>query len=114
MSGGISIHAVDVVSGRAAVGMSVSLARLAPEPRLIASGRIGLDGTFAGPHVNGAGIVPGEYEVLLDFSSFYAEGPGQPAFLRQVPFRFHLASVDEHVHLPVKFSPWGFALFRGV
>jgi 5-hydroxyisourate hydrolase len=114
MSGGISIHAVDVVSGRPATGMQVSLRRIAPAAALLATGTIGADGTLAGPHVAGEGIVPGEYEVLFAFDSFYPGGMEATAFLRTVPFRFHVLSVDEHVHLPIKLSPWGFALFRGV
>jgi 5-hydroxyisourate hydrolase len=113
MTGGISVHAVDVVSGRPATGMQVTIRRILPEPQLIASGLIGADGTLAGPHVSGEGVIPGEYEVLMAFDSFYAAKPDQPAFLRAVPFRFHIASIEEHVHLPIKLSPWGYALFRG-
>ena len=28
-------------------------------------------------------------------------------------FRFRLTEVAQHVHLPFKFTPWGFSLFRG-
>jgi 5-hydroxyisourate hydrolase len=114
MTGGISIHAVDVVSGRPAIGMEVSLRRMAPDPQLIASGVIGPDGTLAGPHVTGHGIVPGEYEVVFAFDSFYRNPQSESAFLRTVPFRFHILSANEHVHLPIKLSPWGFAMFRGL
>jgi 5-hydroxyisourate hydrolase len=110
MSGGISIHAVDVVSGKPATGMKVSLWRLGTDPGLIISADISEDGTLPGPHVTGEGIDPGVYEVTFNFGRFY----GQPgSFLGQVPFRFHVTSATDHIHLPIKFSPWGFALFRG-
>jgi 5-hydroxyisourate hydrolase len=108
MSGGISIHAVDVVSGKPANGMRVSLRRLEPGPVLIAEGYIAADGTFPGPHA--AQAQSGLYEVILDFGQFY--GAADP-FLGEVPFRFRVVSPTEHIHLPIKFSPWGFALFRG-
>ena len=84
-----------------------------PEPLLIANGVICPDGTLAGPQASGEVIIPGDYEVLMAFDSFYEAKPDQPAFLRAVPFRFHIATTDEHVHLPIKLSPWGYALFRG-
>jgi len=30
-----------------------------------------------------------------------------------VPFRFTVSAPDQHYHLPFKFTPWGFSLFRG-
>ena len=34
-----------------------------------------------------------------------------PSFLDTVPFRFRVGA--GHCHLPLKFTPWGYALFRG-
>jgi 5-hydroxyisourate hydrolase len=110
MSGGISIHAVDVVSGRPAVGMKVVLRRLHPDPQLIVDGVVAADGTLPGSHVVGADIRAGTYEVVFSFAQFYGK---TPCFLEEVPFRFNVTSGNEHVHLPIKFSPWGFSLFRG-
>jgi 5-hydroxyisourate hydrolase len=36
-----------------------------------------------------------------------------PPFLDTVPFRFTIADAAQHYHLPLKFTPWGFSLFRG-
>ena len=36
-----------------------------------------------------------------------------PPFLDLVPFRFTIADAAQHFHLPFKFTPWGFSLFRG-
>jgi 5-hydroxyisourate hydrolase len=113
MSGGISIHAVDVVSGKPAAGMHVTLSRLDPHPAILASGPISADGTLPGRHVAGEDCGPGDYEVLFRFDGFYAQYDIPHGFLRAVPFRFTVRESDGHVHLPIKFSPWGFALFRG-
>ena len=37
----------------------------------------------------------------------------KPAFLEIVPYRFGIADLAQHYHLPVKMTPWGFSLFRG-
>jgi 5-hydroxyisourate hydrolase len=28
-------------------------------------------------------------------------------------FRFEVTDLDQHYHLPIKFTRWGYALFRG-
>lgn len=113
-AGGISIHAVDVATGRAAEGMAVTLRRLAPAPAELATGRIGANGLLDHPSAAGAGIVAGLYEVSFDVGAFLA-GQGRDAgFLAVVPFRFQIVDAAQHCHLPFKFTPFGIALFRGV
>jgi 5-hydroxyisourate hydrolase len=112
MAGGISLHAVDVANGQPARGLRVSIHRLEPEPVLVAEGVIGADGTLDHPVARGAGVQAGVHEVLFQLGEFHA-GTGVPAFLDEVPFRFTVFDAALHYHLPMKFTPWGFALFRG-
>ena len=44
------------------------------------------------------------------FAKIDADSDG---FLTVTPFRFRIKDVNEHFHLPLKFTRWGFALFRG-
>ena len=56
------------------------------------------------------------YEVVFEVGAFYrAQGADlpSPAFLEEVPYRFHIADAAQHYHLPFKFTDWGFSLFRG-
>jgi 5-hydroxyisourate hydrolase len=111
-AGGISVHAVDVARGRVAEGMRVEIARLTPGGGrvVIAEGRIGPTGLMDHPVARGAGIEPGEHEVLFHIGEWH----GDPqAFLGVVPFRFRVADVAPHIHLPIKFTPFGFSLYRG-
>ena len=43
----------------------------------------------------------------------YREVITDPAFLEVVPYRFGVADLAQHYHLPLKMTPWGFSLFRG-
>lgn len=62
----------------------------------------------------GAGVTAGTYVASFAIRDFY-EGRGVPyPFLDILDFRFVIADPRPHVHLPLKFSPWGLALFRGV
>ena len=112
MAGGISIHGVDVASGRPAQGLRVEIWRIELAPVRIAEGWLGSNGQLDHPVVNGTGIEAGEYEVRFYLDEFFASGTGV-SFLTVAPFRFRIDDVDEHFHLPMKFTRWGYSLFRG-
>jgi len=110
VAGGISIHAVDVASGRPAQGLRVEIWRIGPEQVRIADGRLGVNGVLDHAVAQGAGVTAGEYEVLFHLGEFFGDSDG---FLTVTPFRFRIKNVDEHFHLPLKFTRWGYSLFRG-
>ncbi|UFS86122.1 hydroxyisourate hydrolase [Bradyrhizobium daqingense] len=110
MAGGISIHAVDVASGRPANGLRVEIWRIDPEKVRLVDGRLGANGALDHAVAQGARVTAGEYEVLFHLGEFFGDGD---AFLTVTPFRFRIKNVDEHFHLPLKFTRWGYSLFRG-
>jgi len=114
MAGGISVHAVDVARGRVAEGLAVRIERLAGTARVtVAEGRIGRDGLLDHPVARGEGVVAGEYEVLFEIGAWHAATGLEAGFLGTVPFRFRVADVAPHYHLPIKFTPFGYSLYRG-
>jgi len=115
-AGGISVHAVDVAEGCPALGLRVTIASLeAPGPRPVAEGVIGPSGSFDHPVVRGVGVGPGTYEAVFHLGEYFtARGMPGPHFLDQVPFRFTIVDAAEHLHLPLKFTRFGYAVFRGV
>lgn len=115
-AGGISIHAVDVSRGIPAGGLSVRLRRLSPNPVVVAEGVCAANGHFEHSVSKGAGVERGVYEVEFDVGAFFRGGGidlPDPSFLDVAVFRFGIDAVKEHFHLPFKFTPWGFSLFRG-
>lgn len=114
-AGGISIHVFDVSRGVAAAGLRVGL--LGPDGKPLAEGRVGASGAFDHPTVRGEGIVAtGLYKAVFHIGDWYrAQGVAlsTPAFLEIVPYRFGIADLAQHYHLPLKMTPWGFSLFRG-
>ena len=120
MTGGLSIHCVDVAAGRVAAGLHVVVRRLGvggePVPDVLAQGVIGPNGLLAHPALMSDAIVPGGYEVTFQVGDYCrAQGVAvpSPSFLEVVPYRFHIADAAQHHHLPFKFTAWGFSLFRG-
>jgi 5-hydroxyisourate hydrolase len=114
-SGGISIHVFDVSRGIAAAGLRVELR--GPDGKLLADGAVGASGAFDHSIVHGEGLrVAGAYEAVFHIGDWYrAQGVAvpSPAFLEIVPYRFCIADLTQHYHLPLKMTPWGFSLFRG-
>jgi 5-hydroxyisourate hydrolase len=124
MVGGLSIHCVDVARGRIATGLQVHVCRLRPDAsgagELIASGSVGSQGLLVHPALMSEAIRAGGYEVSFDVGGYYRQfrheagyDLNEPGFLEMVPYRFHISRVEQHTHLPFKFTPWGFSLFRG-
>jgi 5-hydroxyisourate hydrolase len=116
MAGGISVHAVDVARGRPAQGMQVEIYALDDVRRLIASGKLSSSGALDHMVAKGEGIMAGAYEVVFHVGDYLRSIGAQtaaPPFLDLVPFRFAIADAAQHYHLPFKFTPWGFSLFRG-
>lgn len=114
-AGGISIHVFDVSRGIAARGLKVELH--GPDGRQLAAGSVGASGAFDHPTVHGEGLTAsGLYEAIFHVGDWYrAQGIAlpSPAFLEIVPYRFGIADLAQHYHLPFKMTPWGFSLFRG-
>jgi 5-hydroxyisourate hydrolase len=112
---GVSIHAVDVTRGVPAHGMRVEMFELAPSRRRIAEGWLSKAGMLEHA-VATEQLRAGRYEVVFHVGEFFtAAGVTQssPPFLTEVPFRFTIADPEQHYHLPLKLTPWGFSLFRG-
>jgi 5-hydroxyisourate hydrolase len=115
MSGGISLHAVDVASGVPAAGMAVEVWALDGGRRQVAAGHLGAGGAFDHPVTRGEGIGTGTYEALLHVGDWLrARGDATgTVFLEVAVFRFTVIDPAQHYHLPLKFTAWGYALFRG-
>ena len=112
---GLSIHFVDVTRGVPARGMRIEVFALAPQRTQIAEGQLGPSGALDHA-ISGATLAAGPYEVVFHAGAFFASaGVAQPAppFLDMVPFRFNVFAPEQHIHLPMKITPWGFSLYRG-
>ncbi|WP_342248021.1 hydroxyisourate hydrolase [Pseudomonas sp. OTU2001] len=114
MSGGVSVHVVDIASGRAAEGLCLSIG--APGAAPIAEGCIDARGQWPELAALSGRFPVGVYEVRLQVAQFYRQvGVGLPEipFLDELVYRFGIGDAQAHYHLPFKITAWGVSCFRG-
>lgn len=115
MPGFLTTHVLDTAGGRPAAGMRITLYALDGERRQLAEVVTNADGRTDGPILPEATFRTGRYELVfhvgdwLDAQGHQAVGP---RFLDEVPIRFGMAE-DDHYHVPLLVSPYGFSTYRG-
>ncbi len=112
---GLSIHVVDVTRGVPACGMRIEVYALEPQRRQIADGLLETSGALSGA-ISSATLAAGPYEVVFHAGDFFTSesvSQSNPPFLDVVLFRFNVFASEQHIHLPMKITPWGFSLYRG-
>ena len=59
---------------------------------------------------------PGIYELVFHAGDYFRDAGielPEPAFFERVVVRFRIASADQHYHLPLLLSPYGYTTYRG-
>jgi 5-hydroxyisourate hydrolase len=115
--GRLTTHVLDLSAGKPGAGMRVELTRLEGAGRVaVASGVTNADGRCDKPILEGEAFRPGAYELAFAVGDYFAaRGVAQPEpkFLDVVVIRFGIASADQHYHVPLLVSPFGYSTYRG-
>jgi 5-hydroxyisourate hydrolase len=111
---GITTHVLDTARGRPASGMRVRLhrAHAADGEAIIGEGITDGDGRCADLIANGAPLVAGEYRLDFDTAAWFAT-TGVESFYPAVSITFTVRDADQHHHVPLLLSPWGYTTYRG-
>jgi 5-hydroxyisourate hydrolase len=102
----LSTHVLDTGAGRPAIGVAVALESSAgevlDEARTDADGRVGSIG---------GDLAPGDYRLRFDTGAWFS-GAGVDGFYPEVAVSFTITA-DEHFHVPLLLSPYGYSTYRG-
>lgn len=116
MSGFLTTHVLDTARGAPAAGMEIVLFRLTEGRRHeVTRMRTNADGRTDARILPEVDFAPGVYELefhagaWMDATGVAAESP---RFLDVIPIRFGM-SQDDHYHVPLLVSPFGYSTYRG-
>ena len=110
----ITTHVLDTARGRPAAGMLVRIERCqegAP-PEVVGRGTTDIEGRVRNLLGMGAGLAIGNYRVVFDTGTYFAE-TGTQGFFPEVAVTFEVRDATQHYHIPLLLSPFGYSTYRG-
>jgi 5-hydroxyisourate hydrolase len=111
----ITTHVLDVSSGRPAEGMPVVLERADPNGagwELVGRGTTDADGRQRALAPDGRRLAGGRYRLTFDTGAYFTR-TGRQAFFPEVSVVFAIDDGEEHQHVPLLLSPYGYSTYRG-
>jgi 5-hydroxyisourate hydrolase len=109
----ITTHVLDTARGRPAAGVPVTLeVEAAGGWILLGKGTTNADGRISALMPDETSIEAGVYRLIFDTSTYFA-GNNVPAFYPQVTVVFKIENTDQHYHVPLLLSPFGYSTYRG-
>lgn len=109
MAGRLTTHVLDTVRGTAAAFMKVRLERLEPDPASLVG--VTLDAEGRAVLLDGDAMRPGVYQIV--FAAGEYRGGKAHDFLGEIPIRFGIDIADQHFHVPLILSGFGYSVYRG-
>jgi len=109
----ISAHVLDTALGRPAADLSIQLDVLlaSGEYQRVGSARTNRDGRV-GDLLDGQSLEARTYRVVFETGPYF-ERQQQPLFYPRVEVSFRVAAAQEHHHIPLLLSPYGYSTYRG-
>ncbi|WP_376870539.1 hydroxyisourate hydrolase [Albirhodobacter sp. R86504] len=115
MTGYLTTHVLDTARGCPADGLEITLVRITGETREdICRVRTNADGRTDTPILPAEAFARGTYELVFHAGAYLARhgAPSEIPFLDLIPIRFGL-SENQHYHVPLLLSPFGYSTYRG-
>jgi 5-hydroxyisourate hydrolase len=114
--GRLTTHVLDTAHGRPGAGITIELYAFAEERRFLSASTTDDDGRSPRPLLEGPAMTAGVYELVFHVGDYF-RGLGielpDPPFLDRVVIRFGIAAPDQHYHVPLLLSPYGYSTYRG-
>lgn len=115
--GRLTTHVLDTASGRPGAGIHVSVRRIVDgAAEEIATAVTNHDGRCDAPLLEGKALQAGVYELVFGVGAYFGErGDDATAlrFLNEVVLRFGVGRPEQHYHVPLLLSPYGYTTYRG-
>ena len=113
--GKLTTHILDTAGGKPGSNISIDLYRLNAGRTLVKSVVTNNDGRTDAPLLEDSEFETGVWELVFGVGAYYRNNKTkstEPAFLEDVVIRFTLTA-DDHFHVPLLVSPFGYSTYRG-
>jgi 5-hydroxyisourate hydrolase len=109
----ITTHVLDVSRGKPAVGIAVRLETLQANSiwQVLGEGTTNTDGRVTELLTTSA-LQTGNYRLLFSTAEYF-QAQNIAAFYPQVTIEFSVTAPQEHHHVPLLLSPFGYSTYRG-
>ena len=114
--GKLTTHVLDLVHGCPGGDIRVDLYCLNDVREHLQSGVTNQDGRIDQPLLEGESFVAGTYELIFQAGAYFKSkgiDQGEFGFLDEVVIRFGVADADQHYHVPLLLSRYGYSTYRG-
>ena len=108
---GITTHVLDTSRGRPAAGVPVVLER-ALDSGWSPAGRGTTDADGRASDLLSSGPEEGRYRLTFDTGAYF-RAVGEVGFYPEVVVTFVVERAEEHYHVPLLLSPFGYSTYRG-
>ena len=109
----ITTHVLDLALGRPARGVPVKLELLAEGGWVTLAERVtDDDGRVRDLIATGTRLTAGKFRLTFSTGD-YAHAHGGTTFYPEVPITFEIQDPDQHYHVPLLLSPFGYSTYRG-
>jgi 5-hydroxyisourate hydrolase len=109
----ITTHVIDTTLGKPAVGVTVILEiRQASEWSPVGRGTTDADGRLTSL-TDSWSRTPGTYRLTFDIGAYHRQQGLTVAFFPEVKLTFNVRDTNDHYHVPLLLSPYGYSTYRG-
>lgn len=113
----LTTHILDTANGAPAADVTIQIVKISGKKRVILRTlKTNSDGRTDSPVLTGDQLIPGVYEMVFNIGDYFrgrATNPDPSIFLDSIPVRFAITSEDDHYHVPLLVTPWGYSTYRG-
>jgi len=113
--GRLTTHVLDIANGCPGAAINIDLFRVGQNDA-IAHTTTNSDGRCESPLLEGGNFLAGEYELVFHAGEYFnakSQRDSEPRFLDHVVIRFGINDVNQHYHVPLLLSPFGYSTYRG-
>lgn len=109
----LSVHVLNLENGLPSAGVGVTLEQhVGDQWQSLSEGVTNQQGRIAELFPAGQSMKPGEYRVVFKTGDYYKK-ENRETFFPEVPVIFQVKQADQHYHIPLLLSPYGFSTYRG-